>query len=812
MSKILDEETKEIISSFIAEGFERLDDAEAQLGKLGEGDEISRLNSVFRLFHSVKGSAGYLNFENIKILTHQAEALLEVFIKKKVPTSPESLDVIFQTVDSLRELIKLVEREFDDSAGAEKAASQAALVREYAEVLLTGHETGESPVSPAASAPSENPPSRPEPVSDTPNEIFLNELVAADMVERFLAESTDLADAAERGALVLGTPQALPDTLNEIFRAIHTIKGNAGFFGHSLLERLCMDFETLLDGARKGSIQVNEGFASSAMARIDVIRSAVATVRIRKADEDPNEPSASPGSYNSPVPPRDESRSAFQKTTRASVSELPDALSPGFPPFFEATESRPLSPRKILEVEPPLIDLYKPIGEILVEMGAAPEEAIQKALDQQIKPLGEILVENGAVKQEDLNSALAAQRKAVGVERPQAEEIQRKEIRVDTAKLDKLFDLVGELITAEAMVGNSPDLAGLKLDLFQKSFSGLSKISREIQETTMMIRMIPLEGLFQKMTRLVRDLSRKFDKAVDFSVAGAETEMDKNVIEQISDPLVHILRNALDHGLESSKQRLEAGKKEIGHLHLDARYEGSEIWISIKDDGAGLSRERILAKAIEKGLIKAEDSDTITDKDLWSLIFEPGFSTAAKVTEVSGRGVGMDVVKKNLERIRGKVDIITTKGQGSEFILKIPLTMAIIEGITVKVGQGFYSIPLGDIIEFFKVTSDKITVTSRGEETINLRGQLLPLVKLGEVFQIAGAIDDPTVGIVIVVQSAGMSACILIDEVVGNQQIVVKSISEYLGKVEGISGCSILGDGTVSFIVDTARLIARRLE
>jgi two-component system chemotaxis sensor kinase CheA len=350
------------------------------------------------------------------------------------------------------------------------------------------------------------------------------------------------------------------------------------------------------------------------------------------------------------------------------------------------------------------------------------------------------------------------------------------------------------------------------LDAFQKAFSNLNKISREIQETTMMIRMIPLEGLFQKMTRLVRDLSRKMDKPVDFHVSGAETEMDKNVIEQIADPLVHILRNSLDHGLEPPDRRSASGKPPIGVLHLDARYEGSEIWISVKDDGAGLNRDRILAKAIERGVVQADAATALTDEEIYAFIFEAGFSTAAKVTEISGRGVGLDVVRKNLERIRGAVDIKSEQGKGTEFILKIPLTMAIIDGITVRCGRSFYSIPLGDIIEFFKVTPEQVTAPNPEEITVNLRGNLLPLVKLGEVFDIEGALLEPTEGIVLVVESGDTKACILIDEVIGNQQIVVKSISEYLGKVEGISGCSILGDGTVSFIIDTARLVARRIE
>jgi two-component system, chemotaxis family, sensor kinase CheA len=753
MKKIVDEETKEIIVSFIAEGYERLDDAEVQLGMLGDAEDRSRLNAVFRLFHSVKGSAGYLGFEGIKGLTHEAEALLEVFLGQDQTPTAESLDMIYATIDVLRGLIKLVESDNSDEEGTAVALTQAAAVSAFVASLRDASQPGPMPAGAASSS------------SKVENRIVLSELINRDMVERFVAECADLADGAERVALGLEQASDKIESVNGIFRAIHTIKGNSGFFGYAYLERLCMDFEALLDGARKGSVPQGEGFINSLIGRIDALRAAISELRI----------------------------------------VVPEAASPG------TAERKGDTP---LEAQPEANrgTAYQPIGEILVDMGAAKEEDVLQALEMQERPLGEILVANGNLKTGDLTKALDLQKWQIKqAERGPVEDIQRKDIRVDTTKLDKLFDLVGELITAEAIVLNSSDLAGLKLDDFSKSFAGLNKISREIQETTMMIRMIPLEGLFQKMTRLVRDLSRKSAKPVDFHVTGQDTEMDKNVIEQISDPLVHIIRNAIDHGLESPERRVASGKSASGNIYLDAKYAGSEIWISIKEDGAGLNREQILAKAAEKGMIKG-DPAALQDKDVWAFIFEPGFSTSATVTEVSGRGVGMDVVKKNLERIRGKVDIRTAPDEGTEFTLKIPLTMAIIEGITVRAGRNYYSIPLGDILEFFKASSSQLTVAEGGEITVALRGSVMPLVRLGEVFKIPDAILDPTEGIVIVVRSGGHKACLLIDEVVGNQQIVVKSLSEFLGKVEGISGCSILGDGTVSFIIDTGKLLSLRLE
>ena len=785
MPKNIDDETREILVSFIAEGYERLDDSEAQLAGVDEGDNTARLNSIFRLFHSVKGSAGYLGFENIKMLTHEAETMLDVFLKEKIPVTQDALDIMYSTIDILRKLIGITEREYSDELGETDARRQTALIASMIQVLRDSQKQKEEDVNNATQRKTNGSAKVAEVTesseskkftSDIPNEIFISKLVTSDMIQRFLGECSDLVDKTENIALHMNPREKAPEQINEMFRAIHTIKGNSGFFGYACLEKTCMNFESVLDKIRKENAAPGEAFINMVISHVDEIRRILNTVSIKNPPDilqKENKPSEKT-EKNEEAP--------IQETTGIS-----DTASSGN-------------------------SSYKPLGEILVEMGAVKDESVQEALAEQERPLGEILMNKGLVAKERIEEALKIQQTQIKKEMPDmAHEVIRKEIRVDTGKLDKLFELVGELITAESMVVNSSDLVGLKLDSFAKSFASLNKISREIQETTMMIRMIPLDGLFQKMTRLVRDLSRKMDKPVNFVVSGQDTEMDKNVIEQIADPLVHILRNAIDHGIESKGKRKDAGKPETGNVFLNAKYEGSEIWISVRDDGAGLDKNKILTKAVERGILKA-DAVNLSDKDIWSCIFEPGFSTAEVVSDVSGRGVGLDVVKKNLEHIRGRIDIRTTPGQGTEFILAIPLTMAIIDGITVRVGTNRYSLPLNDIIEFFKVNREQVTRTECAEDTVNIRSEFLPLIKLYEVFNIQNAETDPCNGIVIVVQNNEKKACLLIDEVVGNQQIVVKSLSEYLGKVDGISGCSILGDGAVSFIIDTGRLLTMRLQ
>ena len=327
----------------------------------------------------------------------------------------------------------------------------------------------------------------------------------------------------------------------------------------------------------------------------------------------------------------------------------------------------------------------------------------------------------------------------------------------------------------------------------------------------MSVRMIPLEGLFNKMRRLVRDLSRRFGKEIDFSVYGQDTEMDRNVIEEIADPLMHIIRNSIDHGIESVVRRREVGKADTGGLELGAKYEGNEIWISVTDDGAGLDREKILAKARERGLVKNE-TEGMKDEEVWQLIFEPGFSTAEQVSEVSGRGVGMDVVKKNVEKLRGKVDVDTDPGKGTTIVLKIPLTLAIIDGITAQVSNILYALPLSDILEFHKATENQITRTSATRQVLRLRDEIIPVVNLHTFFGGTNGTSSITGGILIITQRNGKKAALLVDEIVGYQQIVVKALPDYLGAMRAMSGCSILGNGEVSLIIDVGSVLKEEFD
>lgn len=382
-------------------------------------------------------------------------------------------------------------------------------------------------------------------------------------------------------------------------------------------------------------------------------------------------------------------------------------------------------------------------------------------------------------------------------------------ISVNVAKLDKLMDLVGEMVIAEAMVLQNPDLDGLELDNFHKAASHLSKITSEIQDTVMSIRMVPLSATFQRMNRIVRDMSRKLNKEIHLEIIGEETEVDKNIIEHITDPIMHLVRNAVDHGIEAPAERQLIGKPRIGTITLEAKNAGSDVHIIIMDDGRGLDKDKILERARKNNLLTMNEED-MTESQIYKLILLPGFSTNENVTEFSGRGVGMDVVAKNIESIGGSISIRSKKSKGTQITLKIPLTLAIIDGMNLQVGKSTYTIPTISIRESFRPKKEEIIVDPDGNEMILVRGQCYPILRLHEFFKVKTDITDLCQGIITMVSQDGKTLCIFADKLLGQQQVVVKSLPEYIKrykKIRGISGCTLLGDGSISLILDIVSLI-----
>ena len=405
----------------------------------------------------------------------------------------------------------------------------------------------------------------------------------------------------------------------------------------------------------------------------------------------------------------------------------------------------------------------------------------------------------GAKQPEATRSEWTADERRTGEDR-RAQAAETHFVRVDTSKLDYLVDMAGEMVIAESMVRHHPELTALHNPEVLHSLAQLARITSDLQKTAMSMRMVPIGGLFQKMNRLVRDLARKTGKRAELEVIGADTELDRNVVEELADPLMHMVRNAVDHGLEMEEERLAAGKDPVGHVRLRACHQAGHIVIEIADDGRGLNRETILHKARRMGLI--EDESILSEAEVFELIFHPGFSTAAEVTEVSGRGVGMDVVKKKIQKLRGHVQIDSIPGRGTSFFLRMPLTLAIIDGLVVGVGGERYVVPIFSVREMLRPSAEMVFTLEGRQEVALVRNNLLPMVRLYKRFGVQPRSEDPADSLLIVAEAAGRSFCLMVDDLIGKQEVVIKTLGETIKDIPGIAGGAILGDGRVGLILD----------
>jgi two-component system chemotaxis sensor kinase CheA len=646
--------------------------------------------------------------------------------------------------------------------------------------------------------------------------------ITPEMVKGFVEEALELCEDAE-AALLSMEKKWDPESAGQAFRAFHSIKGNAGFFGYGDLEKLNHLAENVLDRIRNREKNCDPVTMSALLKVIDAVRNKVNDVACGGAGEIPDLARLCESLENLA---QDEDRPVEGSVQTSSLARLLEQL--------RTEQPRTGIPRPDLarQLETPAMDALPADRMPLGMATAAPFDRVRARGSVTITGEApeddqENLPATAGLPQEDPgaktlepeprgNWAAAQLDAAPGAAKSAPPALQASSagsvgpgavIRVDIDKLDKMLDLVGELVIAESMVANNQSANAHKDDKFSKAVLQLDKISLEIQEVAMSMRMIPLAGVFRKMVRLVRDLSNKANKQVDLSIIGEETEVDKTLIEQISDPLVHLIRNAVDHGIEPAAERTRAGKSETGKITIEAKHSAGEVWITIEDDGKGLDREKILRKGVEKGLIRSEDRD-MKDEEVWRLIFEPGFSTAEQVSNISGRGVGMDVVRQNIEKLRGKVDIRTRAGVGTMFAVRIPLTLAIIEGMVVRVGANRYTIPISSIKESFRPGPDQITRTPDGLEIVRIRGELQPVLRLHELYRVEPRHYHLNEGILIMVDSSDNKCCMFVDELLGQQQIVIKGLPGYLNHIKGISGCAILGDGEVSLILDIADMVS----
>ena len=599
------------------------------------------------------------------------------------------------------------------------------------------------------------------------------------LLEDFVCEAGEHLEAADVHLLALEVNPQDKEAINAVFRAFHTIKGIAGCLGMDQIRSLAHEAENLLDRARKDELVLAGAPIDVSFDAVDAIRRMVKALR---------------ASLESGTPiPVDEAAVQLKSRIVAVIAnptgDVPGGASRRSAPAQDAADAAGhTEPRKL--------------GEILVQQGTVTPEVIAQSLDQQVRDerhprLGEVLVHEAKASAKDIAQALRTQN---------TESVQVREIvKIDAERLDRLLDTIGELVIAESMVSQSRELRQAVSPDLVRQLGQLDKITRELQETGTSLRMVPIRATFQKMARMVRDLARKVGKPVDFVTVGEETELDKNVVDRIGDPLVHMVRNAVDHGLEAgAEQRRQAGKSETGRIELRAFHKGGNIYIEIADDGRGLDRQAILSKAIERGLV-APDAN-LTDQEVWNLIFAPGLSTAKVVTDVSGRGVGMDVVRRNIEQLRGQIEIQSTLGKGTTFSIRLPLTLAIIDGMVIRVGQQRYIIPTLSVVRSVRpAAADLSTVLGRGE-MLSLQGKLIPLFRLSRLFDVEGAEQDPTRAIVVIVEDEGRQIGLLTDDLLGQQQIVIKSLGESMQGIQGLSGGAVMPDGHVGLILDVGGL------
>lgn len=575
-----------------------------------------------------------------------------------------------------------------------------------------------------------------------------------EILSDFVMESLESLETVEVSLMDLEQDPGNLDSINAIFRSFHTIKGVSAFLNLDRINMLAHRAENLLDKARSGEIGIQATVVDIILESVDALKKLI--VGVQNGLE--NGVSLDIGLDITPLVNR--------------IDEI--------------------------QVEADQIG-NKPVGEIMIQKGEITPKELEKGLERQKqepgKKIGQILVEDRSVESKAVVGALRDQKKT-GMQHIDLQ------VKVDTKKLDNLVDLTGELVIAQSMLRQNQAILAARDQKLMHNLGQLNQITSGLQTTAMSMRMVPIKSTFQKMVRLVRDLAKNSGKQVKLVMSGEDTEIDRNVVDELYEPMVHMIRNSVDHGIGTPEERKKAGKNKSGKIHLMAYHQAGNIVVEISDDGRGLDKERIIEKAKVNNLITDESKPS--ESEIYNLIFQPGFSTAKQVTDVSGRGVGMDVVKKAIEKLRGKVEINSRPGQGTTFIIHLPLTLAIIEGMLVRVGKERYIIPALSILESLRPSKEQYSTVEMKGEMILSRGKLIPLIRLDQMFNIKGDSFNPWEGLVVVVEYQGRQMCLFLDELLGKEEVVIKSLGETLKDTKGIAGGAIMGDGRVGLILDMA--------
>lgn len=761
----------EMLTAFIEESVEHLaaiEDCVLDLESNPTDEET--INSIFRSFHTIKGIAGCTDLDDIAHLAHATENLLDEVRNGRHAMDGDAIDMALAVGDRIGKMVEVVKNVFENGVEEYKKIEIDDLVVRVNQ-LLNGEKADVEEVQPEETVEPVAAEAVQESAGDEPVKLDLGQdgdipdfLQDADLVAGFVSEAFEHLEAIEVNVLDLEQAPDDIDIINNIFRPFHTVKGVSGFLNLTHINKLAHTTENLLDDVRNNKITMNADIIDIVLGVGDYLRSMVQNIS-------------------------------------DMLEQGPDAYQ-----FFDISEWV----TKVVAVQN-----GQALADVVVDGGAAPATAPAPAAEPKKVPVPKVASPKVEAVKPDAGAKAAqapssppaapAPTAAPPAARPKKAKIGAS-IKVDVEKLDGLVNAVGELVIMQAMVRQNPLITSVSDPKLNKDFSQLSRITSELQKTAMSMRMVPIRQTFQKMTRLVRDLSKKSGKTVDLVMEGEETEIDRNMVDSIYDPLVHMMRNSVDHGVQVPEEREALGKPGKGTVKLAAYHKGGNIIIEIHDDGHGLNTTKIRSKAKERGLIA--EGDHPSDHEVNNMIFLPGFSTADKITDVSGRGVGMDVVKKGVEKLRGKVELVSTPGEGTQFLMRLPLTLAIIDGIIVRVGQERYIIPTTAIQESMRPRKEQYKTVQGQGETLMVRESLIPIIRLYHVFGVQNGIEKVTEGIVVVIENEGRQRALLVDELLGKQEVVIKSLGGYLKDINGVAGGTILSDGRVGLILDLAGLIS----
>lgn len=736
----------------------QLDEMALKIMMVEPGD-LSVVGELVVLVEGLQSVAGIEEYPSLKRMGHALRSVIGQIVMNELPDSAKNYELLGQCIG-------LMQENYRKKGGDDVAENSFALLLDELGYKPSAEDSVEeglptAEVAPAAAAHQSPPPaaaSTGTPGGGPPQGIKILAQPAVDAMEflqdlelltGFVSETLEHLESIEVNVLELeGNPDD-QDIINKIFRPFHTIKGVAGFLNLKNIQKLAHSTENLLDDVRNG---------------VHAMDAQVIDVVLKVGD--------------------------FLKTM---VENLKEVLKEGPEHYNNYDISEHVAWVEAVQGRTPLTLPSPPVLKAEAPAAVAAPAAIAKPAAPAPPSPPPPSQADGEAPAAASKSAAAPQKAAVG-----------DSIKVDVEKLDGLVNAVGELVIMQAMVRSNPKIAVISDPKLIKDFAQLGRITSELQKTAMSMRMVPIRQTFQKMIRLVRDLSKKTGKEVNLVMEGEETEIDRNMVDSIYDPLVHMMRNSVDHGVQTPTEREKLGKPRSGTVNLRAYQKGGNMVIEIEDDGQGLNTEKIRRKAIERGLI--QETDKSSQYELNNLIFLPGFSTADKITDVSGRGVGMDVVKKAVEKLRGKVEAISEPGKSSLFVIRLPLTMAIIDGIIVRVGSERYIIPTTAIQESLKPRRENYNTVRGKGETLMVRDKVLPIIRLYQLFQVEPVYTDPCDAIVVVVEYEGRQRAIMVDELLGKQEVVIKNLGG-LSDIPGVAGGTILGDGKVGLILDLAGIV-----